>query len=204
MIPGGWLQNPFIPMAWFFGVIFTTVLTAKVIGFAWTKWDQYRRSKEAVLQDEPDVDTVNSEIQQLRKALRKCKKDHAESALRKFAERVAGNIERRRAQDQSVKDIRVTVRFAEYKDVDLVNQIKTIIENCTQWPVVIDGSNKPTIMPDKDFKVVFDIGPWQTFEEVAWAFSYGELVKGKIASTATQRFDEDEHLIVNVLPIIIG
>ena len=145
----------------------------------------------------------DSGLQQLRKELRECKKNHGEAALRWFAGRVKMNIKRIRDQDPSVKDIRVTVRFAEYKDVDLATEIKTIIEKCTQWPVEIDGSNNPTIMPEKDFKIVFDVGPLDSFSEIAWAFSYGELVNATIGKTINvQRFDDKEHLIVNVLPTV--
>ena len=112
------------------------------------------------------------------------------------------NIDRARTEGRTVEDFRVTVRFADYKDLDLAKEIEEAIKNCTQWAVEIDGSNNPTIMPDKDFKIVFDIGPWQTFREVVWAFSYGELVKGKIGSRVTERFDDTDHLIVNVLPTI--
>ena len=179
-----------------------TVLAAKSIGFAWPKWNQYRRSTAALRNGHADTAPANSEIQKLSGELRTCKKNHGEAALRWFAERVKMNIERIRDKDQSVKDCRVTVRFAEYKDLDLATEIKTIIEKCTQWPVEIDGSNRPTIMPDKAFKVLFDVGPWEGFNEVAWSFSYGELVKGKIGQTETQRFEDREHLIVNVLPTI--
>ena len=202
MTPGGWLQNPFIPMAWFFGVIFVTVLVAKSIGFAWPKWNQYRRSKTALRNGHADTAPASSEIQKLREELRTCKKDRGEAELRRFADLVKMNIERMRAEGRSLKDSRVTVRFADYKDLDLAREIKTIIENCMQWPVEIDGSNKPTIMPDKAFKVLFDVGPWGEFNKVAWAFSYGELVKGKIGRTETERFEDREHLIVNVLPTI--
>lgn len=144
----------------------------------------------------------DSELQLLRGALHKCKKEHAEAAIRWFADRVSMNIDRARTEGRTVEDFRVTVRFADYKDLDLAKEIEEAVKNCTQWAVEIDGSNNPTIMPDKDFKIVFNIGPWPTFREVVWAFSYGELVKGKIGSRVTERFDDTDHLIVNVLPTI--
>ena len=104
--------------------------------------------------------TGDSEIQQLHRKLSECKKAHAKAALQWFAAKVEMNSERMRNEGKSVKHIRVTVRFADYKDLDLVKEIETIVkECCTQWPVEVDGSNNPTIMPDKDFKVVFDVGP---------------------------------------------
>ena len=96
----------------------------------------------------------------------------------------------------------MTVRFAEYKDFDLAKEIATIINKCTQWHVEVDGSNKPTIIPCEDFKVVFNIGPLRTFENVAWAFNYGELVKSKIGWNTTEGLDGGEHLIVNVIPTV--
>ena len=142
----------------------------------------------------------DSEIRKLRKELRKSKWDYAEAIIRWFAERSTMNTERARGQGDPVKDIRVTVRFADYKDLDLVKEIEAIIKNCTQWPVEIDGSNKPTIMPDNRFKVIFDVGAWQFFDEVAAAFNYGELVKATIGKRSADRYEEREHLIVDVLP----
>ena len=146
--------------------------------------------------------TDDSEAQQLREALRQAKKTHAEAVLRWFATRVSMNIDMARVQNRTSKDIRVTVRFAEYKDLNLAKEIEAIIKNCTRWPVEVDGSNNPTIMPDKDCKVVFDVGPGPGFREVVWAFTYGELVKCKIGWKETERFEETEHLIINVLPTI--
>ena len=99
--------------------------------------------------------TDDSEIQQLHRKLSECKKDHAKAALQWFAARVEMNTGRMRDKGEAVKDIRVTVRFAEYKDLDLAKEIEVIIKECTQWPIEVDGSNKPTIMPDGKFKVVF-------------------------------------------------
>ena len=114
-----------------------------------------------------------AERRQLQDALRNCKKEYAESTLRWFAQRAQINIEKHRLQDPSVKDIRATVRFAEYKDLDLAKDVVKILKECTAWPVELDGSNKPTILPDGDFKVSFDIGSWESFRKVAWAFTYG-------------------------------
>ena len=143
-----------------------------------------------------------AERRQLQDALRNCKKEYAESTLRWFAQRAQINIEKHRLQDPSVKDIRATVRFAEYKDLDLAKDVVKILKECTAWPVELDGSNKPTILPDGDFKVSFDIGSWESFRKVAWAFTYGQLVPGKIGHRGTERFDDRQHLIVDVLPTV--
>ena len=87
---------------------------------------------------------------------------------------------------QEVEDIRVTVRFAEYDDFNLAKAIETLFRNCTEWPVEVDGSNRPTIEPG-DCKVVFSFTPWIDFTEVVWAFSYGELVKGTIGQKPIDR-----------------
>ena len=146
--------------------------------------------------------TDESETQQLREELRQAKKNHAEAKLRWCATLLSIKIERARESEYPLKDIQVTVRFAEYKDFDLAKEIATIINKCTQWHVEVDGSNKPTIIPCEDFKVVFNIGPLRTFEDVAWAFNYGELVKGKIGWNTTEGLDGGEHLIVNVIPTV--
>ena len=141
-------------------------------------------------------------MQQLRKDLRQAKVAHAEAALDWFSTRVEMNVARMRDKGEPVEGFRVTVRFAEYKDLDLAREIEAIVKKCTNWPIEIDGSNKPTIMPNKDFKVVFDVGPWEWFNEVVWAFDYGELVEGKIGKRVTERFGDKEHLIIDVLPTI--
>ena len=146
--------------------------------------------------------TDESETKQLREELRQAKKNHAEAKLRWCATLLSIKIERARESEYPLKDIQVTVRFAEYKDFDRAKEIATIINKCTQWHVEVDGSNKPTIIPCEDFKVVFNIGPLRTFENVAWAFNYGELVKGKIGWNTTEGLDGGEHLIVNVIPTV--
>jgi hypothetical protein len=37
MMPGGWLQNPFLPLAWFFSTLAVVVVIGKGIEFAWKR-----------------------------------------------------------------------------------------------------------------------------------------------------------------------
>ena len=136
------------------------------------------------------------------KELDKCRKDHAKARIRWFAERVEMVAEWRRTEGKPVKDVRVTVRFADYGDLDLAQQIEEVIKQCAKWPVEIDGSNNPTIMPEKEFKVVFEVGPFDDFIEVAAAFGAGELVKAKIGKKTNHQFVNREHLIICVHPTV--
>jgi len=130
-----------------------------------------------------------------------CKRGLGEARLRWFAERARMNIEHHRSVDPSVKDIRVTVRFAVYADLPLAQEIQKILKDTTNWKIELDGSNKPTLLPDnKGFKVVFDVGAFRTFDEVAAAFNDGRLVDARLGARCTDRFEETEHLIIEVLP----
>ena len=113
------------------------------------------------------------------------------------------SIERMKSQGRhDVDNIRVTVRFADYDDYNLAKEIETTLKNCTDWPVELDGSNRPIIEPS-DCKVVFAFTPWIDFSEVIWAFSYGKLIDGTIGRNTDRIDDEDrEHLIVTVAPTI--
>lgn len=122
-----------------------------------------------------------------------------------FADRAKWNIEIGRKEGHTVPDVRATVRFAVYSDLDLAQNVVKILRESTGWPVEIDGSNKPTLMRDTNgFKVVFDIGPMRTFNEIACAFSDGELLGEGIKvgqKTPDARYDEMEHLIIDILPV---
>ena len=111
------------------------------------------------------------------------------------------NIERLKSQGRQEFDrIRVTVRFADYADFNLAKEIETIIRNCTNWSVELDGSNKPTIEPS-DCKVVFGFTPYVDFNEVVWAFNYGNLIDETIGQN-TGRDEDKKCLIVTVTPTI--
>ncbi len=185
--------------SFFFGISWLAFLIIKPDRW-WPRIQQADSERDGQMQE---MERIRGLLGQETSALRECKKEHAKATLRWFATRQSMNIEKYRAEDPSVKDIRVTVRFAEYKDRDFAKQIEGILKECTQWPVEIDLSNKPIIMPDKDFKVIFNIGPWESFSEVALAFTQGKLVPGNIGQKRTERGSDQQHLIIDVLPTIM-
>ena len=102
---------------------------------------------------------------------------------------------------RDLRNSHVTVRFVPLYDDDytLVEEIKQILEQCTGWPVEINGTNNSTIKPSDKFRVIFESSFLQTFSEVASAFREGELIKGQIGFRSAERVDH-EHLIVDVPP----
>ncbi len=124
-------------------------------------------------------------------ALAMCNKNSAFAELRWAAERAT----------YRGAAVHVTVRFADYQDFELVEQIEVIFKAYTQWPVEIDGGNKPVIKPDPRFKVIIESGIENNFAALAHFFSYGSLINAPIGTRAADRTDH-EHLVIEVLPTI--
>jgi hypothetical protein len=134
------------------------------------------------------------------------RREYGEERLQVFAQRVQRNLEFARLKkeypEEQLKEVRVTVRFAVYADLGLAQEIERILKKHTGWPVELDGSNKPTLLPsEKGFKVLFDIGPMESFMAVAVAFDEGRLVDASIGVRRSERWGESERLVVEVLPI---
>ena len=125
------------------------------------------------------------------RALKTCKNNFAIARLRWFAER---------ARIREVA-INVTIRFATYDDINLVKQIEKLFQEHTEWPVEIDGTNKPVIMPDEEFKVLFESGISQAFNPVAMAFQDGELIDAVVGVRMGNRATNGD-LVVEVLPTV--
>lgn len=95
----------------------------------------------------------------------------------------------------------VTIRYCRYGgDYELAERMRSIFSEYTGWSARIDGSNEPPLKQADKFKISFDVGMGMVFDDVAWAFSDGELLGvmtvGKMMSDRT----DAEHLIVSVLP----
>lgn len=126
-------------------------------------------------------------------ALANTKQAFARARLRWFADGV---------RDRDPK-VRVTIRFADYKDLPLVQAIEKELKETTDWPVHRDGGNNPALMPDSEFKVIFESGITRTFDNVAWAFSDGLLQpETKVGARGAERSLDLEHLVIEVLPTV--
>ncbi len=97
--------------------------------------------------------------------------------------------------------VHVTIRFAEYADHKLAKDIQSVLVEHTNWPVVLDNSNKPLIEPEDDFKVVFFIGVLGSFGEIFAAFHDGPLVAGKVGFRKVPLQDQS-HLVIDILPTV--
>ena len=160
--------------------------------------------RAALEETQADRERIRGLLDVAEQRTQQCRREFAEARLKWFAERAQANIANAARNGQIVPNVRATVRFAVYSDVDLAQSVAKILRDTTRWPVELDGSNKPTLLPDAEgFKVVFDVGPMQSFREVAWAFSEGALLGPEVKigqRVPDARYDEMEHLIVNVLP----
>jgi len=160
--------------------------------------------RKALTETEQDHERLRGLLGAAEEARRACKREFAEAKVKWFSARVEQNIERARREGKDLLDMHATVRFAVYTDLALAQAVVKILKELTGWAVEIDGSNKPTLMPSaKGFKVIFDVGPFRTFDQVASAFSEGELLGAdvKVGVRITDHFDDQEHLIVEVLPV---
>jgi hypothetical protein len=164
--------------------------------------DELRKALEEAHQDRERIRGLLGNAEQ---EIRNCRREFGETRLRWFADRAKRNLESARKEGthapEEIKDVRATVRFAVYDDLPLAQEVQKILREHTQWPVELDGSNKPTLLPDpKGFKVLFDIGPMESFGEVASAFHDGRLINERVGMRRSERWGESEHLIIDVLP----
>lgn len=160
------------------------------------------RLRAALEETQQDRERIRGLLGGAEVARSECRRDFAHARLEWVAERFKRNIENHRKEGGIVQDIHVTVRFAVYSDFPLAQRVSEIVTKYTGWPVELDGSNKPTLLPDSNgFKVIFDVGGMQTYDEVAFAFSSGELLGAdvRVGRRISDRFNS-ELLIVEILP----
>ena len=221
--------NIFVPLSWFFGTIFVTVLAVKSLNLLWSKRDQLRwpRSKRnthggpsmsaSVVVDTPsqielERDQLNDALQSrtserdtLLKQLSECKHSLGVARLLQFSDRARASIEKSRSDGHDSQDVHVTIRFTPPYDEDyaLAKEIAAILRKYPGWPVKIDGGNDPLIEPSDTCRAIFDASfKTPSFEEVAAAFQEGELIKGPVGFRSAER-DDHEHLIVEVPPRVV-
>ena len=197
--------NRFVPLSWFFGTIFVTVLTVKTLNFCWSKLVQHvlpwlRRKRHArggpsirasvvvtptQLERERDQALLGlaSERDALLKDLKACKHSFGIARLLCFADLHRAKIETAKLNGHDVQDVRATIRFAPPygNDYTLANEIALIIRTYPGWQVKIDGTNDPLIEPSDKYRVVFDASFRSAYlNEVALAFQEGELIEGNV------------------------
>ena len=100
-------------------------------------------------------------------------------------------------------NVRVTIRFADTGDLWLVKEIQDVLKSQTNWPIDIDGSNNPVLLPRGDLKVVFLFNPTKALHDIGGAFYSGELVDAKVGNDSYSRSNtvkEIDHCVIEVLP----
>ena len=96
----------------------------------------------------------------------------------------------------------MVVRFAGSSDYFIANNIKEIIEGHAGWPVTLDGDL--TIEPNNEFKVLFKSDLRKTFDEIADAFKYGNLLNDYSVGVSHHDVLKDRrHLVVVVTPVVM-
>jgi hypothetical protein len=159
--------------------------------------DQLRKALE---ETQADRERIRGLLGGAEQAFFTCKRQFALARLIWFSQRVGMNIARARERGEQVEDIHVTIRFAVYDDTALVTTIKKTIEEHANWAVDLDGSNKPTLMPHPEFKVIFESGLHGTFDEVADIFNT-LLQDTAVGRRAADRLDS-AHLVIEVHPTL--
>ena len=167
---------------------------------------QLEATKAALDEAQRLNDSLRGQLGGMEQAWLTCKREFALYRLVSLAETFARNIAKSRAENRPIADIRVTIRFALYEDLSLATQIESILEKHTGWKVTLDGSNKPTLMPHPEFKVIFDSSTVGTFAALRQFFAEGRLLDGLRDDQIAYRNDpnrfEQEHLIIDVLPTV--
>lgn len=183
----------------------------RLFGRAVDKWEKEREEADrvaalpAVVAAKAETEDARNERDSAVRQLKAATKDYNEERLRAFAHRAKKNLEMAKLKGthppEELKDVHVTVRFAVYADLPLAQTIERILKEHTQWPVELDMSNKPILLPnEKGFKVMFDIGPMDSFMPVAHAFDDGQLIDASVGVRRTERWGDSERLVVEVLP----
>lgn len=146
-------------------------------------------------------DALKANVEQLTK-----ERDSLKYSLAKVRRREAiGNISRlyRRTIDEGWQPpATVTIRSTGHGDFDLIQRIeKVFAEHARDWPVTLDGGNKPLLKPSEGLKVVFVSGLNGAFDAVAEAFKEGDLIgEQRIGRRSENR--NDYHLVVEILPVL--
>ncbi len=94
----------------------------------------------------------------------------------------------------------VTIRSAAYgNDYAIVQEIQKILKEFTGWEVALDGTNNPMLPQAEKFKVVFESAFTMSFDDVAFAFSDGDLLGVPVGKAMSDR-EDSHHLVIKVLP----
>jgi len=151
------------------------------------KWalEQTQKEREALR------GTLANERDSALQSLARCQKDFAMARVEWFAQR---------SRDWNPQ-ISVTVRFADYFDYRLALQIIAILQEHAGWTAELDQSNKPVLKPSEEFKVVFESGISQAFDEIAYAFGQGAFL-GDVSVGRRTADRHDNHLVIEVLPTV--
>lgn len=129
-----------------------------------------------------------------------------DGALQAFA-RIKRNFAlfrlQRFAHDRATWGIHVTIRFADYNDYPLVEQIKALIHEHLRWPIEEDASNKPVIPAQAwDVKVVIRSNAYEKMAGLAVIIEEGELLPCGITLTGAMDAPDRYHLVFEVMPTI--
>ena len=133
----------------------------------------------------------------LSKELTACKVEFSHAKLRWIADRQVLS-----GDEDAVVD--VVVRFATPDDHFIAKNIQDIIQRHAGWSVTLNGSNDPPIEPNNEFKVLFESDLRKTFDEIADAFKYGNLLN-YYSVGVSRRHDvlkDRRHLVVVVTPAV--
>jgi len=95
----------------------------------------------------------------------------------------------------------VVVRFVKYgSDYQLAKLIEKILGDFTSWEVTLDHANSPVLPPMDDFKVIFESGPFRSFDKVAFAFSDGNLLGVSVGAECDINRSDEHRLVIKILP----
>lgn len=96
----------------------------------------------------------------------------------------------------------LSIRYYAYgHDYDLAKLIEELFNKHVQWNVKLDPQNGPALEPEKDFKVVFDVGmTLEFYGDLVHAFNEGNLLGVAVGWRRMTPREDVQNLIVEVLP----
>lgn len=135
------------------------------------------------------VATMAEQAAEVGKELQETKHSIAIDSMRRYSSMKFGD-----------KKPQVTIRCVGYgADYDLAERIKKTLREHANWEAQIDTTNKPSLPRADKFKVMFESGFHQAFDQLAYDFSQSELLGVTVGKRMADR-DDGHHLIIFVFP----
>lgn len=151
----------------------------------------YQRQSDELANLTSQIETLTNERDAARQAYERCSRNFAMERFDRFAESIK----------TAWPEMTVTIRTVQYNDWTLVQEIKALLE--PRWPVEIDPSNSPPLMPSDPFKVVLATGDSDRMMRLQALLDSddGRLLNVRVGLRKRPDYD-NKRLVVEILPTV--